>query len=82
MADVYNWQLGRTIPYPYPEAHPQKQFAAVFNIVDAQVARAGKDRSVGTVVEIALADLGIFHKAENTAKVRANTAIGDKFAGG
>ncbi|TAH54118.1 MAG: nitrate oxidoreductase subunit beta [Chloroflexota bacterium] len=32
MADVYNWQLGRTIPYPYPEAHPQKQFAAVFNI--------------------------------------------------
>lgn len=32
MADVYNWQLGRTIPYPYPEAHPQRQFAAVFNI--------------------------------------------------
>lgn len=32
MADVYNWQLGRTMPYPYAEAHPQKQFAAVFNI--------------------------------------------------
>jgi nitrate reductase beta subunit len=32
MAEVYNWQLGRTMQYLYPEAHPQKQFAAVFNI--------------------------------------------------
>lgn len=32
MPDVYNWHLGRTMTYPYPEAHPTKQFAAVFNI--------------------------------------------------
>ncbi|MBI3159842.1 MAG: 4Fe-4S dicluster domain-containing protein [Chloroflexi bacterium] len=32
MADVYNWQLGRAMPYPYEEAHPRRQFAAVFNI--------------------------------------------------
>ncbi|MEI2612981.1 MAG: 4Fe-4S dicluster domain-containing protein [Candidatus Promineifilaceae bacterium] len=32
MAEVYNWQLGRPIGYVYPEAHPQRQFAAVFNI--------------------------------------------------
>lgn len=32
MPDVYNWHLGRTMGYPYPEAHPQRQFAAVFNI--------------------------------------------------
>lgn len=32
MANVYNWQLGREISYAYSEAHPQYQFAAVFNI--------------------------------------------------
>ncbi len=32
MADVYNWHLGRKMQYTYEEAHPQKQFAAVFNI--------------------------------------------------
>ncbi|HEY4724205.1 MAG TPA: nitrate oxidoreductase subunit beta, partial [Anaerolineae bacterium] len=32
MADVYNWHLGRKMKYVYPESHPQKQFAAVFNI--------------------------------------------------
>jgi nitrate reductase beta subunit len=32
MAEVYNWQLGRPMQYIYPEAHPQRQFAAVFNI--------------------------------------------------
>lgn len=32
MPDVYNWQIGRTMTYPYPEAHPRQQFAAVFNI--------------------------------------------------
>jgi nitrate reductase beta subunit len=32
MPDVYNWQLGRPMAYPYEEAHPQKQFAAVLNI--------------------------------------------------
>ena len=32
MPDVYNWHLGRTMTYPYPEAHPEQQFAAVFNI--------------------------------------------------
>lgn len=32
MAEVYNWQLGRRMSYPYPEAHPETQFAFVFNI--------------------------------------------------
>lgn len=32
MPDVYNWQIGRTMTYPYPEAHPNRQFVAVFNI--------------------------------------------------
>ncbi|MEW5974775.1 MAG: 4Fe-4S dicluster domain-containing protein [Acidobacteriota bacterium] len=32
MAEVYNWQLGRKMEYPYQEAHPGKQFAFVFNI--------------------------------------------------
>ena len=32
MAEVYNWQLGRAMGYPFAEAHPQKQFVAVFNI--------------------------------------------------
>ncbi len=32
MAEVYNWQLGRKMSYPYEEAHPKRQFAFVFNI--------------------------------------------------
>ncbi|MCC6305042.1 MAG: nitrate oxidoreductase subunit beta [Rhodobacteraceae bacterium] len=32
MPDVFNWQLGRTMRYPYAEAHPDRQFAFVFNI--------------------------------------------------
>jgi len=32
MSKVYNWQLGREMEYPYEEAHPQSQFAFVFNI--------------------------------------------------
>ncbi len=32
MPNVYNWQLGREMEYRLSEAHPQKQFAAVFNI--------------------------------------------------
>jgi nitrate reductase beta subunit len=32
MANVYNWQLGREMEYRFEEAHPQWQFAAVFNI--------------------------------------------------
>ncbi|KKL71022.1 hypothetical protein LCGC14_2099080, partial [marine sediment metagenome] len=32
MAKVYNWQLGREMDYRFEEAHPQTQFAAVFNI--------------------------------------------------
>jgi nitrate reductase beta subunit len=32
MAEVFNWHLGRKMAYLFPEAHPQKQFAAVFNI--------------------------------------------------
>ena len=32
MAEVYNWQLGRGMDYPYEERHPEKQFVAVFNI--------------------------------------------------
>lgn len=32
MPEVYNWQLGRKMLYPYAESHPQWQFAFVFNI--------------------------------------------------
>jgi nitrate reductase beta subunit len=32
MAEVYNWQLGRNMGYPFAEAHSQRQFVAVFNI--------------------------------------------------
>ncbi|MFQ5666109.1 MAG: 4Fe-4S dicluster domain-containing protein [Candidatus Binatia bacterium] len=32
MPNVYNWQLGREMAYPYEERHPRWQFAAVFNI--------------------------------------------------
>ncbi len=32
MPDVYNWQLGREMSYPHEEAHPEWQFAFVFNI--------------------------------------------------
>jgi nitrate reductase beta subunit len=32
MPEVYNWQLGRAMSYPYPEAFPDWQFAFVFNI--------------------------------------------------
>ena len=32
MSQVYNWQLGRKMHYPYDEAHPDWQLAAVFNI--------------------------------------------------
>ncbi len=32
MAEVYNWQLGRKMAYPYEESHPKWQFAFVFNI--------------------------------------------------
>lgn len=31
MARVFNWQLGREMSYWYPEARPQRQFAAVFD---------------------------------------------------
>ncbi len=31
MAEVYNWQLGRNMEYPYEEHHSKRQFAAVFN---------------------------------------------------
>jgi nitrate reductase beta subunit len=29
--EVYNWQLGRTMAYPFEERHPRWQFAFVFN---------------------------------------------------
>ena len=32
MSQVYNWQLGRNMSYPYEEKHPDRQFAFVFNI--------------------------------------------------
>ena len=32
MSNVYNWQLGREMDYPYDAAHPRWQFAFVFNI--------------------------------------------------
>jgi nitrate reductase beta subunit len=32
MSNVYNWQLGRGMEYPYEAAYPDHQFAFVFNI--------------------------------------------------
>jgi nitrate reductase beta subunit len=32
MPNVYNWQLGREMDYPYDAGHPDWQFAFVFNI--------------------------------------------------
>ena len=32
MPEVHNWQIGRSMMYPYEEAHAQWQFAFVFNI--------------------------------------------------
>ena len=32
MSEVYNWQLGRRMSYPYEEARPERQFAFVINI--------------------------------------------------
>jgi len=32
MPDVYNWQIGRSMAYPFQEKHPASQFAFVFNI--------------------------------------------------
>jgi len=32
MNSVYNWQLGRAMNYPYPQAAPREQFAFVINI--------------------------------------------------
>ncbi len=32
MADVYNWQLGREMPYRFEPTSPAWQFAAIFNI--------------------------------------------------
>jgi nitrate reductase beta subunit len=32
MANVYNWQLGRKMPYPHVSDQRRRQFAAVFNI--------------------------------------------------
>ena len=32
MPEVYNWQLGRDMEYRFPNAHPEWQFAFVFNI--------------------------------------------------
>jgi nitrate reductase beta subunit len=32
MAQVYNWQLGRPMAYPYEGRYPKEQFAFVFNI--------------------------------------------------
>jgi nitrate reductase beta subunit len=31
MPEVYNWQLGRKMYYPFEESHPEWQFVAVFN---------------------------------------------------
>ncbi|MBI5396298.1 MAG: nitrate oxidoreductase subunit beta [Verrucomicrobia bacterium] len=32
MSNVYNWQLGRPMDYPYDAAFPREQFAFVFNL--------------------------------------------------
>ena len=32
MPEVFNWHLGRPMEYAFEEAHPERQFAAIFNI--------------------------------------------------
>jgi nitrate reductase beta subunit len=32
MPEVFNWHLGRPMEYAFEEAHPNRQFAAIFNI--------------------------------------------------
>ncbi|MFN8639285.1 MAG: hypothetical protein U0360_07470 [Dehalococcoidia bacterium] len=32
MAEVNNWQLGRTMQYPYPENRPRRQIAWIFDM--------------------------------------------------
>src|SRR4051812_13575185 len=32
MPTVYNWQLGRSMEFPYKDKRPKRQFSAVFNI--------------------------------------------------
>lgn len=32
MAEVYNWQIGREMDYPYAESRPERQWGAVFDI--------------------------------------------------
>ena len=32
MTKVHNWQIGREMDYPYPQALPRRQFVFVFNI--------------------------------------------------
>ena len=32
MSNVFNWQLGREMEYPYEAAYPDQQFAFIFNI--------------------------------------------------
>ena len=32
MSNVFNWQLGRDMDYPYEAAYPDHQFAFVFNL--------------------------------------------------
>ena len=32
MSNVFNWQLGREMEYPYDAAYPDQQFAFIFNI--------------------------------------------------
>ncbi len=33
MSKVYNWQIARDMNYPYEGKYPERQFAAVFNII-------------------------------------------------
>ena len=32
MTEVYNWQIGREMEYPYPDQRPEQQWGAVFDI--------------------------------------------------
>ena len=32
MSNVFNWQLGREMDFPYEAAYPDQQFAFIFNL--------------------------------------------------
>ncbi len=54
MPEVYNWQLGRRMSYPYEESHPDRQFAFVFNINRCIALPSARDSWAFTVRSVAI----------------------------